>query len=155
MRNISISRICNKRNIRINEDVDNRNKAGWIRWKMTSVVICNKRIPSRLKAKCYEMIVRPIMLYDRILDNYVSIHTICRSQRYMYVKMECDRTRNDKIRIERIRGYLEVADIVDKIREMTSMVCLCYEGIMHVSGKKISRYALRVKTERRTLEKLD
>ena len=47
----------------IKEDVDYRIKAGWMKWKMTSSVLCDKRMPIKLKAKCYKTIVRPTMLY--------------------------------------------------------------------------------------------
>src|SRR4051812_42173312 len=52
-----------QRNGGIKDDVDHRIKAGWMRWKMTFEVLCDKRVPIKLKAKCYKAIVRPAMLY--------------------------------------------------------------------------------------------
>jgi len=47
----------------INEDINQRIKAGWINWKYASGVLCDKRMPVRLKGKVYHMVVRPAVLY--------------------------------------------------------------------------------------------
>ena len=39
------------------------------------------------------------------------------SRRDVYVRWMCDKTRKDKIRNERIRGFLGIAPIEDKIKE--------------------------------------
>lgn len=41
----------------IKEDIDYRNKTGWMRWKMDSKVFCDKNMPTRLKEKCCKIIV--------------------------------------------------------------------------------------------------
>ncbi|KAL5555475.1 hypothetical protein UlMin_037711 [Ulmus minor] len=46
------------------EDVDYRIKAGWTKWRTTSGVLCDRRVPAKLKGKCYKIIVQPAMLYD-------------------------------------------------------------------------------------------
>ena len=47
----------------IDEDISHRIKAGWIKWHQTSSVLCDKRIPHKLKGKFYRTTVRPAMLY--------------------------------------------------------------------------------------------
>ena len=37
----------------IGEDVDHRIKAGWTKWRMTSRVLSDRRMPTKLKWKCY------------------------------------------------------------------------------------------------------
>jgi hypothetical protein len=38
-------------------DVKHRIKCGWIKWRKTSGVLCNKRISMRLKGKFYRSVV--------------------------------------------------------------------------------------------------
>ena len=47
----------------IDEDVSHRIKAGWMKWRQASGVICDKRVPQKLKGKFYRTAIRPAMLY--------------------------------------------------------------------------------------------
>ena len=47
----------------IDEDINQRIKVGWQKWRNASGVLCDMRIPLRLKGKVYRMIVRPALLY--------------------------------------------------------------------------------------------
>ncbi|KAF3637036.1 hypothetical protein FXO38_23897 [Capsicum annuum] len=47
----------------INEDVFHRIGAGWIKWKLTSEVLCDRKVPPKLKGKFYRVAVRPAKLY--------------------------------------------------------------------------------------------
>ena len=43
--------------------VKRRVQAGWNGWRRISGVICNKRLPARVKGKVYSSVVRPAMVY--------------------------------------------------------------------------------------------
>ena len=47
----------------IDADVSRRIKAGWIKWRQASGILCDKRVPQKLKDKFYRMVIRPAMLY--------------------------------------------------------------------------------------------
>jgi hypothetical protein len=47
----------------IDEDVSHRIKAGWMKWRQASGVLCDKRVPQKLKDKFYRTTIRPAMLY--------------------------------------------------------------------------------------------
>ncbi|KAF3661313.1 SKP1-like protein 21 [Capsicum annuum] len=47
----------------IDEDVSHRIGAGWMKWKLASGVLCDKKVPPKLKGKFYRVVVRPAMLY--------------------------------------------------------------------------------------------
>nr|GEU36049.1 hypothetical protein [Tanacetum cinerariifolium] len=48
---------------RIDDDVAHRIRAGWTKWRATSGVLCDWRIPLKLKGKFYKVAIRPYMLY--------------------------------------------------------------------------------------------
>ena len=47
----------------VDEDVSHRIKAGWMKWRQASGVLCDKRVPQKLKGKFYRTAIRPAMLY--------------------------------------------------------------------------------------------
>jgi hypothetical protein len=47
----------------IDEDVSHRIKASWSKWRQASGVLCDSRLPLKLKEKFYRTAIRPAMLY--------------------------------------------------------------------------------------------
>ena len=100
------------------EDVKNRIKCGWLKWREASGVLCDRRMPIRLKGKFYKTVVRPAMLYgsecwavDKKTEQRMSVAEM-RMLRWM-----SGVTREDRIRNEYIRGSIGVSSIVEKMRE--------------------------------------
>ncbi|XP_070049226.1 uncharacterized protein [Nicotiana tomentosiformis] len=50
-------------NREIDEDVTHRIRAGWMKWRLASGVLCDKNVPLKLKGKFCKVVVRPTMLY--------------------------------------------------------------------------------------------
>ena len=46
----------------IDADVSHRIKVGWIKWRQASDILCDKRVPQKLKGKFYRTVIRPAML---------------------------------------------------------------------------------------------
>jgi hypothetical protein len=47
----------------IDEDVSHRIRAGWLKWRQASNVLCDPSVPLKLKGKFYRTVIRPDMLY--------------------------------------------------------------------------------------------
>ena len=45
------------------KDVDNRVAKAWSKWRELSGVICDKKIPTKLKLLTYQTVIRPTLLY--------------------------------------------------------------------------------------------
>jgi hypothetical protein len=100
----------------IDEDVSHRIKTGWIKWRKASGVLCDKRVPQKLKDKFYRTAIRPAMLYEAecwptkrrhiqqlSVDAYVALDTWI-----------CGHTRLDRVRNDDICDRLGVASIEEK-----------------------------------------
>ena len=50
----------------IDDDIKHHIRVGWVgwqKWNKASRVLCDKKIPFRLKGRIYQMVVRPTLLY--------------------------------------------------------------------------------------------
>ncbi|KAH1265348.1 LINE-1 retrotransposable element ORF2 protein [Glycine max] len=102
----------------IEGDVNHRIQAGWMKWRKASGVLCDAKVPIKLKGMFYRTAVRPAILYGTECWAVKSQHekkvgvAEMRMLRWM-----CGKTRQDKIRNEAIRERVGVAPIVEKMVE--------------------------------------
>jgi hypothetical protein len=47
----------------IDEDVSHRIRVRWVKWRQTSGIFCNKKVPNKLKDKFYRTTIRLVMMY--------------------------------------------------------------------------------------------
>jgi hypothetical protein len=52
-----------QKNRDIDENVSHRIKVDWLKWRQASDVLCDPRVPLKLKVKFYRTVIQPIMLY--------------------------------------------------------------------------------------------
>jgi hypothetical protein len=104
-------------NGKIEEDVEHRIKVGWMKWRCASGVLCDRRIPNRLKGKFYRAVIRRAMLYVTECWAIKKQHIHKSVAEMRMLTWMSGKTRKDKIRNECIRKNLGVASIGDKIRE--------------------------------------
>ena len=45
-------------------EIKRRVQAGWNGWRRVSGVICDRRLPARVKEKVYSSVVRSVMVYE-------------------------------------------------------------------------------------------
>nr|GFA30552.1 hypothetical protein [Tanacetum cinerariifolium] len=48
---------------RIEDDVTHRIQVGWLKWRAATGILCDKKVPLKLKGKFYRLAIRPTMLY--------------------------------------------------------------------------------------------
>ncbi|KAH0664891.1 hypothetical protein KY285_026097 [Solanum tuberosum] len=102
----------------IDDDVTHRIGVAWMKWRLASGVLCDKKIPPRLKGKFYRVVVRPALLYGAecwpVKNSHVQKMHVAEMRMLRWM---CGHTRSDKIRNEVIREKVGVASVVDKLRE--------------------------------------
>ena len=122
-------------------EITKRVGAGWINWKKCSGVLCDRRMPVKLKGKVYKTVIRPAMLYGT--ETWAT--TKRREKRIEVTEMRmlrwmCGVTSTDKIRSEHIRGTTIVAQASKKITERRLN---WYGHVMRRDGEHILRKVLR------------
>ena len=88
----------------IDEDVRHRILAGWLKWRQTSSVLYDRKVPQKLKDKFYMTAIRPAMLYGaecwptkRRHIQQLSVAEM-RMLRWFCGHIKRDRVRNETIR---------------------------------------------------------
>ena len=102
----------------IDGDVTHRIQAGWMKWRNASGVICDRKIPNKLKGKFYRTAIRPALLYGSECwalkgqqEQKMGV-TEMRMLRWM-----SEHTKKDKLRNGCIREKVGVAPIEEKMTE--------------------------------------
>ena len=99
-------------------EVKNSVQAGWNGWRGMPGVVCDGRVPARVKGKVYNVAMTPAMLYGLL-----TVALKKRQEAEMEVaelkmlRFSLGVTRMDKIRNEYIRGTAQVGKFGEKTRE--------------------------------------
>ena len=99
-------------------EVKKRVQAGWNGWRRVLGVICNRRLPARVKGKGYSSMVRPAMVYG--LETVAVTKKQVEEMQVTEMKMlrfAMGVTKKDKIRNEHIRSTVKVERLGIKMRE--------------------------------------
>ncbi|KAL6564597.1 hypothetical protein OROMI_016047 [Orobanche minor] len=99
-------------------DVAHRIKAGWLKWKSATGVLCDPDMPHRLKGKFYRTAIRPTLLYGTECWAVKQCHVQKMNVAEMHMlRWMCGHTKKDRLRNEVIREKVRVASIEDKMME--------------------------------------
>jgi hypothetical protein len=100
----------------IDEDVSHRIKAGWMKWRHASGILCDNRVPQKLKGKFYRTAIRPAMLYGAEYWPTKRLHiqqlSVTEMRMLLWI---CGHTRLDRVRNDDIRDRLGVGPIEEKL----------------------------------------
>ena len=99
-------------------EVKKRVQTGWNGWRRVSKVICDRRLPARIKGKVYSSVVRQAMVYG--LETVAVTKKQVEKMEVAEMKMlrfAMGVTRKDKIRNEHIRSTVKVERLGMKMRE--------------------------------------
>nr|XP_016478590.1 PREDICTED: uncharacterized protein LOC107799961 [Nicotiana tabacum] len=111
-------KIGSQRDGEIDGDVTHRIGAGWSKWRLASGVLCDKKVPQKLKGKFYRAVVRPAILYRAecwpVKNSHVQRMKVAEMRMLRWM---CRLTRLDKIKNEVIRQKVEMAPVDEKMRE--------------------------------------
>jgi hypothetical protein len=93
----------------IDEDVSHRIKAGWLKWRQASGVLCDPRVSLKLKGKFYRTAIRPAMLYGAeclpTKRRHVQQLSVAEMRMLRWI---CGHTRRDRVRTNDIRERLRL-----------------------------------------------
>ncbi|KAL6516133.1 hypothetical protein OROGR_019438 [Orobanche gracilis] len=99
-------------------DVAHRIKAGWLKWKSATGVLCDPDMPHRLKGKFYRTAIRPALLYGTECWAVKQYHVQKMNVAEMrMLRWMCGHTKKDRLRNEVIREKVRVASIEGKMME--------------------------------------
>ena len=91
-------------------------KAGWIKWRQASGILCDKRVPQKLKGKFYRTAIRPAMLYGAecwpTKIRHVQQLSVAEMRMLRWI---CGHTRIDRVWNDDICDRLGVAPIEEKL----------------------------------------
>jgi hypothetical protein len=99
----------------IDEDLSHRIKAGWLKWCQAFDVLCDPRVPLKLKGKFYRTAIRPDMLYGAecwpTKRRHVQQLSVAEMRMLRWI---CGNIRRDRARNDDIRERLGVAPVEEK-----------------------------------------
>jgi hypothetical protein len=102
----------------IDQDVSHRIKAGWLKWHQASGVLCDPRVPLKLKDKFYRTVIRPAMLYGAecwpTKRRHVQQLSVAEMRMLRWI---CGHTRRDQVQNDDIRERLGVAPVEEKLMQ--------------------------------------
>nr|GEV20937.1 hypothetical protein [Tanacetum cinerariifolium] len=102
---------------RIDEDVAHRIGVGWMKWREASGVLCDRRIPLKLKGKIYKVAIRPAMLFGSECCPITKAQNRVEVAKSKMLRWTCGKTMVDMIPNGVFRVELDVDYIIDKMRE--------------------------------------
>uniref|UniRef100_A0A2A4JTH5 Reverse transcriptase domain-containing protein n=1 Tax=Heliothis virescens TaxID=7102 RepID=A0A2A4JTH5_HELVI len=102
----------------IERDVTHRTTTGWMKWRQLTGVMCDKRMPIRLKGKLYKTAIRPAILYGTECWASTKRHlSKLHVTEMRMLRWSAGVTLLDKVRNTHIRGSYKIAPIAEKVQE--------------------------------------
>jgi hypothetical protein len=107
-----------QKNWDIDEDVSHRIKVGWLKRCQASDVLCDPRVPLKLKCKFYRTVIRPVMLYRAeywpTKRRHVQQLSVAKMRMLRWI---CGHIIRDRVQNDDIRERLRVAPVEEKLKQ--------------------------------------
>ncbi|KAE8726473.1 Glutathione reductase, cytosolic [Hibiscus syriacus] len=102
----------------VDDDVTHRVNAGLLKWRVATRVLCDKKVPLKLKGKFYRMTIRPALVYGSECWAIKKDHVRRMEAAEMrMLRWACGRTLWDMTSNSAIRMSLGVVPVAEKLRE--------------------------------------
>lgn len=99
-------------------DARARVAAAWLQWRRVTGVLCDKRMPTRLKSKVYKTVVRSTAMYtSECRPNTTAHDRVLHVMEMRMLRFSLGLTLLDHAQNEEVRSCLGVAAISEKLRE--------------------------------------
>jgi len=100
------------------KEVVRRVQAGWNNWKKITGIMCDRKVPEKLKGKMYKTIVRPAMLYGlETVPLTKSQEKKIETEEMRILRFSLGLTRLDRVKNEVVRQRMGVTNLSAKLRE--------------------------------------
>jgi hypothetical protein len=100
----------------IDEDLSHKIKVSWLKWRQASSVLCDPRVPLKLKVKFYRTVIRPVMLYEAqwwlTKRRHVQQLSVAKMRMLRWI---CGNTKRDRVQNDDIRERLRVTLVEKKL----------------------------------------
>ncbi|KAK6763276.1 hypothetical protein RB195_023837 [Necator americanus] len=95
-----------------------RVNAAWMKWKMATGVLCNRKAPVRLKSKIYRTVVRPVALYGcECWPTTKALERVLRAMEMRMLRWTIDVMLKEKVSNDTVRSIFGVVPITEKMKE--------------------------------------
>lgn len=123
-------------------DARARVNAAWLKWRQVTGVLCDKKMPIRLKSKVYKTVVRPVALYGTECWPATTKHEqALHGMEMKMLRWSMGFTRLDHVMNEDVRKWMGVTPITDKMRE----ACLRWYGhVVRSNEYSVAKTANRI-----------
>jgi hypothetical protein len=99
-------------------DLNHRVSTGWMKWQQNSSVLCDKKMPMKLKGRLYNSVVRPALLYGtECWTMNARIKNKLSTTENKMLRMTAGVTLLDRIESRYIRGSLKISQPISKVQE--------------------------------------
>lgn len=93
--------------------------SGWMKWRQLSGVLCDNRMPVRVKGKVYKTAARPALTYGAECWPMKKSHgTRMHTAEMRMLRWAAGVTLYDRIRNEHVRGSFKICPVIDKLSEI-------------------------------------
>ena len=102
----------------LDQEITARIQSGWRNWRRCRGILCDRRMPLKLKSRIQRQVVRPAMVYGaETWASKMRQEARLEASEMRMLRWACGVTLKDRVRNEHIRGSFKIAPISLKVKE--------------------------------------